>query len=104
MTTSIPPEQWRVVLANTGRTVITHPDDVASMLTDENAAGTISIRRRSAVPNEHGRLPYHWHDLDVFAETDLDDVEVEHGEEMWRLMQAAAEGMNQADRAREVPQ
>lgn len=90
-----PTDEWRAILADTYGWTTTDPDEIAHKLTDENADGAISIRRRTALPNEHGRLPGSWTSADVFMETDLDDVEMDEAEEFWALTLAAAQGMNQ---------
>lgn len=104
MTTTHDPNGWRAVIADSCYDVVTDPDDITYILNDEDAGGSLSIRRRSALPDEHGHLPGTWESLDIFGEVDLSELDIEDAEEMWRLMQAAAEGMNQADQAREVSQ
>lgn len=99
--------QWRAFLSEPGGWIVDHPDDIAHMLGDEDARGEISIRRGTALPDEHGHLPGSYTAADVFMELDLDDVEIEDAEEVWRLAQAAAWGMSQPDdvrAAREVEQ
>lgn len=81
---------WRAIIADEDGTIVTDPDAIAALLVDESGRGTIGIRRSKPQPDPQG---HHW---DIFVDIDLVDIPVEDAADMWRLAQAAAQGMNQA--------
>lgn len=85
--------EWRAFLSWPDGHVATDPADVEEMFEDAN--GTISIRRGSALPDEEGKLPREWKPLDIFGEADLEEIEPEDRAASWELAQKAAWGMNQ---------
>lgn len=88
--------QWHAYVADDLNDILTDPDEINALLVNDDGRGTISIRRRTALPDKHGHLPGTWATLDIFGEVDLMDVEPDEAAEVWQLTQAATQGLNQA--------
>ena len=90
------PDTWHAYLADDNRQIITDPDQIAAFLTNPDASGAISIRRRTAHPDTDGRLPATCDQLDLFGVVELEDIAIDDAAQVWQLTLAAAQGLNQA--------